>query len=111
MQKVTLTFKTPRAVIENGNPVIKYETQTQTHIVASTKSQNNLLDDMQKDGNIPTEKKVENLFLDRAKTEKAVDDFVCAQISDVDTAKLVAAFVKNALDGACVYYKPIIRKK
>ena len=111
MQKVTLTFKTPRAVIENGNPVIKYETQTETHIVASTKSQNNLIDDMQRDGKIPTEKKIENLFLDRAETEKAVDAFVSSQIKDTKTAELVSAFVKNALDGACVYYKPIIRKK
>lgn len=66
---------------------------------------------MQKEGKIATEKKVENLFIDKAETEKAVDAFVSAQIKDTETAELVAAFVKNALDGACVYFKPIVRKK
>lgn len=111
MQKVELTFKTPVATLKDGKPVIVYEVANATHIVASTKSFNNLLEDYQAQGKMPTSTKREDLFLDKDKTEKAVDNLVNEQIKDTEVAKLVSEFVKKALDGACVYYKPIVRTK
>lgn len=111
MQKVQLTFKTPTATMKDGKPVVVFETATATHIVASTKSFNNLLEDYQAEGKIPSQTKKEDIFLDRVKTEQAVDALVNEQVKDKDTANLIAEFVKKALDGACIYYKPIIRKK
>lgn len=111
MQKVELTFKTPVATIKDGKPVIEYQTETAMHIVASTKSKNNLLEEYQQNGKIPTSTKVQDVFLDRVKTEKAVEEIVKAQVDDKEIVERVIDFVKKALDGACVYYKPIVRKK
>ena len=111
MQIVNLTFKTPTAVIENGKPVVKYEVANEQFVVASTKSFNNLIDDLKQEGKIATHTEKKDLFLDKEKTEKAIDSLVAEQIKDDAICELVQEFVKKALDGACVYYKPIIRKK
>ena len=111
MVKVTITSKSLNLskTLEAKKEV--YDTKTTTHIVASTKSYNNLLDEYKEQNKPVSRAERVDMFLDREKTEKAVEAFVGEQIVDGELAVLVADFVKNALDGACVYYKPIIRKK
>jgi len=112
MQKVKLTYRTPKAVIKDGKAVVEYEVQESAHVVASTKSYNNLLEELKKDNKIPTESLVVDLFIDKKETAKAVDALVNAQIADKETAVTVSAHIMKALDGACVFKKPpVIRKK
>lgn len=105
MQKVTIVTKKPDWV----NKTMVEETST--HIVASTKSLNNLVEEFQSRGETVASKRVVEIFLDREVTEKAVDRLVEEQINDSEIVDLVKKFVKDALDKSCVYYKPIIRKK
>lgn len=111
MQLVTLEFKALNLDETVKQKKAVYTTETATHIVASTKSFNNLVEDYQKENKAPTSTTRKDLFLDKTATETAVDNLVNAQIKDTETAKLVAEYVKKVLDGGCVYYKPIIRKK
>lgn len=111
MQKVTLIFKSVNVEETAKQKKAVFDTVEKTHIVASTKSFNNLKDKYNTDGQPVSSAKAENLFLDRTATEKAVDTLVSEQIKDKATADMVAEYVKGVLDGGCVYYKPIIRKK
>jgi hypothetical protein len=112
MQKVKLTFTTPTAVIENGKAVVKYETETADYIVASTKSYNNLVDDLKLQGKVATNAVVTDLFLDKTSTSKIIADCVKEQIKDTEIAQFITEHCLKALDGACVFKKPpVIRKK
>lgn len=112
MQKVKLIFKTPIAVVENGKPAIKYETETSNHIVASTKSYNNLIENLKQENKIPTNSEVVDLFIDKAKTVNLIKDFISKEINDKETAEYVTNHIIKALDGACVFKKPpVVRAK
>lgn len=111
MQLVNLEFrKLNLAETVKQNKEV-YDTATATHIVASTKSYNNLIEEYQAKNQVPTKASKKDLFLDRAKTEKAVAEMVTAQIEDKEVSKLVIEHINKVLDGGCVYYKPIIRNK
>lgn len=101
----------PQAVLKDGKPAIEFAETTEKYLVASTKSFNNQLDELKRNGKIVADATKDDLFLDRVATEKAVDAFVNEQIKDTETAKMVAEYIKRVLDGGCVYYKEIIRKK
>lgn len=111
MQLVNLQFKKLNLAETVKQNKEVYDTATATHIVASTKSYNNLLEDYQGKNQAPTKTERKDIWLDRKETEKAIETFVNAQIRDTETAKLVVEYVKNIFDGACVYFKPIIRNK
>lgn len=112
MLKVTLTFKELdlAETLKQGKEVRKVTTSN--HIVASTKSYNNLIDDLKHDNKIATESVTEDLFVDKKATEKAVTEFIATQIKEKDTAEYVSNHIMKALDGACVFKKPpVVRKK
>lgn len=111
MQKVILTFKTVNVEETAKQKKAVFDTATKTHIVASTKSFNNLTEEYASNGMPVSSSAKSDLWLEREKTEKAIAEMVTAQIADKDTAALVTEYLKKVLDGACVYYKPITRKK
>lgn len=113
MQKVTLVFREPIAKIKDGKPVIEYDEQTADYVVASTKSYNNLIEELKQDNKIATNSIVENIFIDKETTRKAVEAIVNGQIKDdAVTAKAVINHMMSALDKACVFKKPpVVRAK
>lgn len=111
MQKLSITITTPVAVIKDGKPVVEFNREIVNAIVASTKSQNNLVDEMKARGQNVGTVKVEELFLDKQATATAVAEMVATQVKDEVVAKAVVSHIVKALDGACVFKKPAVSRK
>ena len=105
MQKLSINIK------EVDFEQKKFVDKVETAIVASTKSQNNLIDEMKEQGKIVASVKVEEIFLDKGKTRQAVADFVLTQINDKAVAESIISHIVKALDGACVFKKPPVARK
>jgi hypothetical protein len=89
-----------------------YDTETANYLVASTKSFNNLMDDLKAENRLPSKVERTDLFLDKEETGKAIAGIVENLVKDVDYVSLVIEHIMTALDGACVFKKPpIVRKK
>ena len=112
MLKVKATTKTLDLAQTLAEKKEIYKTETASYIVASTKSFNNLIDDLKAANKTPSTMERVDLFLDKVETEKAVTAMVTNMVKDTEYAPLVVAHIMNALDGACVFKKPpIVRKK
>ena len=112
MLKVKLTFRTldlEKTLVEKRE---MYKVETQNALVASTKSYNNLIDDLKAENKVATNSEIKELFLDKATTEKAIAAMVAANVADTAYQPLVTAHIMKALDSACVFKKPpIVRNK
>lgn len=113
MQKVVIIVKKPVAGIgDDGKAFIRYEIDEETHLTASTKSTNNLLDDLKQMGTVPAETKVEDFFLNKEETYKIISEMVEKLNPKKELNGGVVSHIMKALDGACVFKKPpIVRKK
>lgn len=112
MIKVKMVFSSLdlEATLKAGKEIRKE--LTENHIVASTKSFNNLVDDLKANGKVATKTEEIELFIDKSLTVKALAEFIGTQIKDVETAKYIVNHCIKALDGACLFKKPaIIRSK
>lgn len=112
MLKVRFTFKKLdlQKTIEQKKEV--YNTATENFLVASTKSFNNLVDDLKSNNMTPTKTEVRELFIDKAAMESKVTAAVNDLVSDTEYRLFVVAHIMKALDSACVFKKPpIVRKK
>lgn len=112
MQKLSISVNTPVAVMKDGKPVVEIKKEIVSAVVASTKSQNNLIDAMKEEGENVGTVKVEELFLDRQATATAVAEMVEKQLAkeSEEVRKAVVSHIVKALDGACVFYKDMTRK-
>ena len=89
-----------------------YDIETADYLVASTKSFNNLMDDLKAENKTPSKVERVDLFLDKEETRKAITGTVENLVKDIDYVPLVIEHIMTALDGACVFKKPpIVRKK
>lgn len=112
MQKLSISVNTPVAVMKDGKPVVEIKKEIVSAVVASTKSQNNLIEEMKEQGKNVGTVKVEEFFLDKQTTANAVAEMVAKQIKEEEIAKAVVSHIVKALDGACVFKKPpVVRKK
>ena len=112
MQKLSISVNTPVAVMKDGKPVVEIKREIVSAVVASTKSQNNLIEEMKEQGKNVGTVKVEEIFLDKQATATAVAEMVAKQIKEEEIAKAVVSHIVKALDGACVFKKPpVVRKK
>lgn len=112
MQKVVVKFRAPVAVMENGKPVVKFDESEQTHLTASTKSTNNLIDDMKREGLVASDVIVKDFFLDKDETRKTITELVSRISPERELDEKIIVHIMKALDGACVFKKPpIVRKK
>lgn len=112
MLKVKATIKTLDLEKTIAEKKLIYNTETADYLVASTKSFNNLMDDLKAENKMPSNAEKTDLFLDKAATEKAVAAMVADMVKDNEYAPLVVTHIMNALDGACVFKKPpVLRKK
>ena len=103
MKKLTITYVT----FENGA-----RTQhTVTEIVASTKSQNNLLEQYSIEEKFVKGKPVEQeIFVDVEKTAQALLS-AFAGVGDKETVTALVNHAIRALDGACMFERPDKRSK
>lgn len=110
MQLVKIYFKKldVTKTIEAKKPV--YLEGEDLHVVASTKSFNNLLDDYKAYDKTVVKTERKDFYLDRDALNEAVEECVSAQIDNEEIAGLVVKHIQKVLDGGCIYYKPIIRK-
>ena len=113
MQKLTITVNTPVAIMKDGKPAIEFKRENVLAVVASTKSQNNLIEEMKEQGQNVGTVKVQEFFLDKESTKLAITEMVTKQLEKEDEKiqKAVTSHILKALDSACVFYKEIIRKK
>lgn len=113
MLQVELTFLKPIAKIDkDGSAIVAYDKDTQTHIVASTKSYNKLLEGFKEENKILGKSLIKELFIDKKAAEETIHAFVLTQIEDEKTAKTITSHMIKALDGACVFKRPpVIRSK
>ena len=112
MLKVKLTFRTLDLEKTIALKKEQYKVETQNALVASTKSYNNLIDDLKAENKVATNSEITELFLDKAMTEKAIASMVSVAVADVAYQPLVINHIMKALDSACVFKKPpIVRKK
>ena len=112
MQKVVVKFRAPVAVMENGKPVVKFDESKQVHLTASTKSTNNLLDDMKREGLIASDVLVKDFFLDKDETRNTIVELVARISPEHELDESIIKHIMKALDGACVFKKPpVVRKK
>lgn len=112
MLKVKLTFRQLdlQKTIEQKKEV--YTTSFGKYLVASTKSFNNLIDDLKAENMTPTKTEVRELFIDKSAMESKVASAVDELVSDEEYKWSVVAHIMKALDSACVFEKPpIVRKK
>lgn len=112
MLKVKATIRTLnlKKTLETEKEV--YEEETVHFLVASTKSFNNLMDDLKAINKTPAKVEKTELFLDREETEREINGMVECLVKDNEYKALVFDHIMNALDGACVFRKPpVIRKK
>ena len=112
MQKLSISINTPVAIMKDGKPAIEYKRETVSAVVASTKSQNNLIEEMKEQGKNIGTVKVEEFFLDKQETAKSITDMVEKQLAkeSEEVKKAVVSHILKALDGACVFYKDMSRK-
>ena len=98
MKKLTITYVT----FKDGSR----KEHTVTEIVASTKSQNNLLEQYSVDEKFVKGKPVEkDLFVDAGKTASALQAAFVG-VGDDATVKALVAHAMRALDGACMFERP-----
>lgn len=106
MKQVNLTIKKATAIMGKDNkPEVKFVEEKQVHVVASTKSQNNLIEELSASGNIVFGVSAQDLYLDKAKTRKYIDDMVSEQINDTVIKQAVINQIYKGLDLACVFDK------
>lgn len=112
MLKVKATIKTLDLEKTIAEKKEVYNTEIVNYLVASTKSFNNLMDDLKAENKMPSTAERTDLFLDKELTEKAVTSMVADMFKDPEYAPLVVTHIMTALDGACVFKKPpVVRKK
>lgn len=112
MQKLSISLNTPVAVMKDGKPVVEIKKEIVSAVVASTKSQNNLIEEMKEEGKNVGTVKVEEFFLEKQAIATAVAEMVAKQIKEEEIAKAVVSHIIKTLDGACVFKKPpVVRKK
>ena len=107
MQK--LSIKTKTADFKAG----KYVDENLTAVVASTKSQNNLLDDLRKSGKVITEVVVKDFFLDKEKVANVISQ-MCVELLPQESEaiqKATFAHIMDSLNKHCIFYNPITRNK
>lgn len=107
MQKLTITTKT--ADFKAG----KFIDETITAVVASTKSQNNLLEELAKAGKIVGTTTVKDFYLDKEKVKTVIENTVNEQLAKEtdETKKATVAHIMDSLNRHCIFYNPINRKK
>lgn len=84
---------------------------TITAVVASTKSANNLKEDLAANDVLVRKCDTETVFIDKAIAEKHVTALVEEGVADKTIRADIVKHIINALDGACVFYKPPIKRK
>lgn len=97
------------ATIAQNRPV--YDSRVDNAVVASTKSLNNLLDEYKQNNETVANVQRRDYFLDKEEVKKAVVDMVDNLVDDKAIVIDTVEHIMKALDGACVFYRPIIRKK
>ena len=112
MQVVELNIVAYTAEIIDGKPVVVQKERREKYVTASTKSTNNLLDEVRgvKKENVSNYKATE-FFLDEKATREAVEALVDSQVDDTYIAEATKDHIIKALYGACVLYKPSKRSK
>lgn len=88
-----------------------YKTETANYLVASTKSFNNLMKDLKAENKVPSSVKTVELFLDKAEVESTIIDMVHEMVDDSEYAALVINHIMSALDGACIFKRPPVKRK
>lgn len=111
MLKVKVTVKTLDLEKTLAEKKEVYKTEIGNYLVASTKSFNNLLDDLKAANKAPSSAERTDLFLDKVATKEAITAMVDNLVKDNDYKPLIVAHIMNALDGACVFKKPAISRK
>lgn len=111
MLKVKATIKTLDLEKTIAEKKEIYKTETANYLVASTKSFNNLMDDLKAANKTPSSAERADLFLDKIAAKDAITAMVETLVKDVDYRPLVVAHIMNALDGACVFKKPAVSRK
>lgn len=72
-------------------------------VVASTKSQNNFVEELKKQDLIINEIIVKDFYLDKSKTLQAVNDFIDSQYQDKELAKSVKEHFAKVLEIGCLF--------
>ena len=99
MKKVI--FNTKTADFKQG----KFIDEKIIAVVASTKSENNLADEIKKSGKIIASEISTDLFIDKAKFMKAIDEINLADMlpSGCDCVSQVREHIKNVLKNGCLF--------
>ena len=85
--------------------------EQKTAITASTKSQTILSDTLKKAGKIVVSEVAADIWLDKAKTAKALDEYLiaCGFVGEIKAG--ILANMLDGLDRVCCFEKPAARKK
>ena len=89
----------------------KFIDEQLTAITASTKSQNILSDNLKKSGKIVVSEIAVDIWLDKAKTAKALDEYLTACGFTGEIKNGILANMIDGLDRVCCFEKPTARKK
>lgn len=105
MLKVQIGTKEPKAVMKDGKPAIEFTESAVVTVVPSTKSLNNLIDDLQAQAKNPQPPKVKAFKLDEKQAEVVVADMVERLIpnEDVKIKDGVAALIFDGMRKACMF--------
>lgn len=105
MLKVQIGTKEPKAVIKDGKPVIEFTESVVIAVVPSTKSLNNLIDELQAHAKNPQPPKVKAFKLDENQVENAVNEMVDNLIPDEsnEIRDGVKALIFDGMRKACMF--------
>ena len=105
MLKVEIGTKVPKAIIKDGKPAIEFDESTVITVVPSTKSLNNLIDDLNSRALNPQTPKVRAFKLDEGKASaeiaKVVESLIPTENAEIKTA--TANLIIDGMRKACMF--------
>lgn len=113
MKKVIAKFKSlnwEKSKTEN-KPI--YDESAEMRVVASTKSENNFVEELTAANKAPISLVSTEFFFDKLKTETAITNLTNSMLEkeSEEVKKAAVDHIMKALDGACVFWKDLSRKK
>ena len=91
----------------------KYIDENMQTVVASTKTLNNFVEELQESGKVVAKTTSKELYIDKTKTAQVLKDFVSKEFDkeDEQAIKDIVNHLIMGLDRVCAFYRPIKRSK
>lgn len=102
MKQLTVTQKVATPIMIDGKPSIQWKDENKTYLVSSTKSQNNLVEELQENGVIVGKQIAVDWFLKKDVAEKHAKAIVTESGISQEYASDLEKAILSAFRSACI---------